>query len=116
MEAQPVDGLCGLVRGFSLPESPKGKTSAYENIEVAENDNSVYLTGFVKKQNLEGMTFKSYGNVPDGVALVEKIKLDKLKMSTSPAASSSGAFTWTRTFPSFSSSKAARVVEVEVGG
>ena len=93
-------------------DSPNAaQTSAYENLEIASNDKSAYFTGFVNKASLDEMFFKSYGNVVEGTAIVERMSLEKLQGAQKPSASD---FSWTRTWPEYLTAKACRVVEVSI--
>ena len=67
-------------------DSPNAaQTSAYENLEIASNDKSAYFTGFVNKASLDEMFFKSYGNVVEGTAIVERMSLEKLQGAQKPS-------------------------------
>merc|ERR1712151_838035 len=50
------------------------------------------------------MSFKSYGNVPNGEAIVQKLPISALS-----AAPTSSSFTWSKTFSPLITAKAARV-------
>ena len=67
-------------------EASSATHGAYEMIDVDEAAGLAYLSGFSGKATLSEMTFKSYGNVPDGRALVEAFPISALTASTPPTA------------------------------
>eukprot|EP01063_Lacrimia_lanifica_P024835 TRINITY_DN3265_c0_g1_i14.p1 TRINITY_DN3265_c0_g1~~TRINITY_DN3265_c0_g1_i14.p1 ORF type:complete len:564 (+),score=190.12 TRINITY_DN3265_c0_g1_i14:51-1742(+) len=81
------------------------QTGAYEMIEM--NGDDVYLSGLHKKGNTDEMAFKSYGNVADGVAVVQKFSKAKLAGGTKVVAADA---VWETEFSGYMSAKAARVV------
>ncbi|GMH79804.1 hypothetical protein TL16_g08280 [Triparma laevis f. inornata] len=69
---------------------------AYEMIVVDSTD--VYLAGLNKKATLDEMAFKSYGNVPGGTAIVQK-------MPFGSSAPTSSDVTWSREFSGYFTAK-----------
>ena len=82
------------------------KTSAYEMVE--KYSDYVLLSGFSDKTDLSEMSFKSYGNVPDGVALVMKVPLSKINGTVLPSLPSD--VTWQKSFSGYITAKVARAV------
>ena len=78
---------------------------AWEMIEVAPSG-TVVLSGLREKETLEEMWFKSYGNAPGGVAVVEAYE-----PSAFSSAPSSADRSWSRTFADYMSAKAARATD-----
>ncbi|GMI04664.1 hypothetical protein TrVE_jg1415 [Triparma verrucosa] len=75
---------------------------AYEMI-VLDSSNNIYVTGLNKKSDLEEMAFKSYGNVPSGTAIIEKLPASAFGAS----APTSSSVTWSREFSGYSTAKTA---------
>ena len=82
-----------------------GNSSFYEMIEVTGD--AVFLAGGINKPNIEEMSFKSYGNVADGQAHVERIPLSALQSASKPQQSQ---IVWTYTDAAYLTAKAARPV------
>jgi len=82
-----------------------GKHGAWEMMEVTST--AVILSGLQDKPSTEEMAFKSYGNVAGGKAVVMQLPLSAVTGSTAPTASSA---TWTKTFDTFFTAKAARAL------
>lgn len=72
---------------------------AYEMIVVDSAD--VYLAGLNKKATLDEMAFKSYGNVPGGTAIVQKMPTSAFGSS----APTSSDVTWSREFSGYFTAK-----------
>ena len=81
------------------------KTSFFEMIEVSGDD--VYLAGGINKNNIDEMSFKSYGNVADGQATVQHMPLAALQGASKPTKDD---VTWTYTNAAYLTAKAARPV------
>ena len=92
---------------------------AFEMVDIddttqgADSSNPlIVLSGLVKKPNLSEMNFKSYGNVPDGVAIVQKFRLNELidywNRSNTLVTYDPLKIEWEKEFGSYNSAKAAR--------
>jgi len=57
------------VEGWTTTDFGDTNNGAWEMITKG-TDGYVYMAGVTGKANLEEMNFKSYGNVPDGTAVV----------------------------------------------
>ena len=78
---------------------------AFELATVVGSD--VYLYGVKKRTSLSEMSFKSYGNVPDGEATIVKIPMSKLTTGNAPVI---GDLTWEYTTNSYVTVKAVRAI------
>ncbi|GMH47455.1 hypothetical protein TrRE_jg12491, partial [Triparma retinervis] len=79
-----------------------GSHGALEMGELTSDGLNLVLSGLKGKENLDEMSFKSYGNVSGGTAVVHKISLANLR--------SGGASSWSREFGGYFSAKCARQV------
>ena len=82
-------------------------TGAYEMIDVTGD--AAYVAGFYGKNDLTEMSFKSYGNVADGIAIVQRFPLSALVSATAPSATDA---TWSQSWSGtgFVTAKAARPI------
>ena len=78
---------------------------AFELATVVGSD--VYLYGVKKRTSLSEMSFKSYGNVPDGEATIVKIPMSKLTTGNAPVI---GDLTWEYTTNTYVTVKAVRAI------
>eukprot|EP01047_Picozoa_sp_COSAG01_P016550 COSAG01_NODE_852_length_13108_cov_7.167423_6_plen_577_part_00 len=83
---------------------------AFEFVSILGND--AVLVGLKSKPDLSEMSFKSYGNVPSGLAVVQKIPVSSLTAATPPSAT---AISWEKTFTGYLTAKAARLVPASAG-
>ena len=81
-----------------------GAHGAYEMVKVDGSD--VFLSGLKDKSNLDEMSFKSYGNVPSGTAVVSKFTTSAFG-SSAPAAADAA---WLVQFSGYSSAKTVEAV------
>mmetsp|Transcript_3708 Transcript_3708/g.7029 ORF Transcript_3708/g.7029 Transcript_3708/m.7029 type:complete len:525 (-) Transcript_3708:75-1649(-) len=76
-----------------------GAHGAFEMVKAFGDD--VFLSGLKDKNDLEEMSFKSYGNVPSGTAVVTRFASSAFG-SSAPAA---GDAVWTKDFSGYASAK-----------
>jgi len=76
-----------------------GSHGAFEMISI--NSNSIILTGVSKEPDLTEMSFKSYGNVPNGNAFVQSLPISQLR---------TGHVSWTEEFSDYTTAKSVHVL------
>lgn len=92
-----------------------GAHASFEMVEIDNihsSDPLVLLSGVMKKPDLSEMNFKSYGNVANGVAFVQLVRLNELysywNRSNTYVTFNPLTSEWTHEFNLFTSAKAAR--------
>jgi len=76
-----------------------GSHGAFEMVSI--DSNSIVLSGVSKKPNLDEMSFKSYGNVPNGKAFVQSLPISQLQ---------TGVVSWTKEFSDYFTAKSVHVL------
>ena len=87
----------------SFPAASTGSHSALESVSVSSSD-GVLVPGVYGISTNDEMAFHSYGNVPDGTAILYKFPIAAFEGSTPPTVADAS---WSTTFPTLTSVKAA---------
>ena len=82
-----------------------GSHGGFESIDMTTNGTAALVGGFTNKADTSEYSFRSYGNVAGGQAVVMQLPLSALTSSTAPTSASA---TWTRALSSQGTVKAAR--------
>lgn len=96
-------------------QDSSGSHAAFEMVDIDDvhsSDPLVLLSAVMKKPDLSEMNFKSYGNVANGVAFVQLLRLNELysywNRSNTYVTFNPLTSQWTHEFDDFTSAKAAR--------